>query len=125
MCSARPICFRLDWQLAWRDFSRAWAKTGKRMAARMAMIAMTTSSSISVNPPRFTLIPPAPLHRRGRRPTRRTPGKLGDYPEVSAGGDLFLLEDPVGLDWRAAAAARLDSPFVRAQGLDRLHTNGG
>ena len=30
--------------------SRARAKTGKRIAARMAMIAMTTSSSINVNP---------------------------------------------------------------------------
>src|SRR5207247_5661155 len=28
--------------------SRAWAKTGKRIAARIAMIAMTTSSSIRV-----------------------------------------------------------------------------
>src|SRR6478672_6530734 len=32
-----------------RARSRAWAKTGKRMAARMAMIAITTSSSMSVN----------------------------------------------------------------------------
>src|SRR5438093_8783682 len=35
-----------------RAFSRAWAKTGNRMAARMAMMAMTTSSSINVNPSR-------------------------------------------------------------------------
>src|SRR5207247_10198625 len=33
-----------------RAFSRACAKTGKRMAARMAIIAITTRSSISVNP---------------------------------------------------------------------------
>src|SRR5207247_5476931 len=39
-------------QLAWRAFSRAWAKTGKRIAARMAMMAMTTSSSIRVKPDR-------------------------------------------------------------------------
>src|SRR3954452_7992232 len=32
-----------------RAFARAWAKTGKRIAARMAMIAMTTSNSIRVN----------------------------------------------------------------------------
>jgi len=31
-------------------FSRACANTGKRIAARIAMIAMTTSSSISVKP---------------------------------------------------------------------------
>jgi prepilin-type N-terminal cleavage/methylation domain-containing protein len=30
--------------------SRAWAKTGKRIAAKMAMMAITTSSSINVNP---------------------------------------------------------------------------
>src|SRR5437763_295856 len=39
-------------QLVWRAFSLAWAKTGKRIAARMAMTAITTNSSISVNPPR-------------------------------------------------------------------------
>src|SRR5881396_1258585 len=33
-----------------RAVARAWAKTGKRIAARMAIIAITTSSSISVNP---------------------------------------------------------------------------
>src|SRR6266511_542103 len=45
-----PICLRLLWQLDCRAFSRAWAKTGKRMAARMAMMAMTTSNSMSVKP---------------------------------------------------------------------------
>src|SRR5262245_14262218 len=47
---AVPICFRLERQPACRAFSRAWAKTGKRIAARMAMIAITTSNSISVKP---------------------------------------------------------------------------
>jgi hypothetical protein len=36
-------------QVAERALSRAWAKTGNRIAARIAMIAMTTSSSMSVN----------------------------------------------------------------------------
>src|SRR5581483_1196455 len=35
-------------QLTVRAFSRACAKTGKRIAARIAIMAMTTSSSISV-----------------------------------------------------------------------------
>src|SRR5689334_9476608 len=52
MSVARPSCLRLDWQLACRAFSRAWAKTGKRIAARIAMMAMTTSSSMSVKAPR-------------------------------------------------------------------------
>jgi len=45
-----PICRRLERQLVWRAFSRALAKTGKRIAARIAMIAMTTRSSIRVKP---------------------------------------------------------------------------
>src|SRR6266852_4946333 len=48
MDKASPACLRLDKQLVARAFSRAWAKTGKRMAARMAIMAITTSSSISV-----------------------------------------------------------------------------
>src|SRR5713226_2785600 len=43
-----PICLRLLMQPACRDFSRALAKTGKRIAASIAMIAMTTRSSIRV-----------------------------------------------------------------------------
>src|SRR5712691_3287526 len=46
---AVPICLRFDRQPACRAFSRAWAKTGKRMAANIAIIAITTSSSIRVN----------------------------------------------------------------------------
>src|SRR5437660_1732956 len=38
----------LEMQADIRARSRAWAKTGKRIAARMAIIAITTSSSISV-----------------------------------------------------------------------------
>jgi len=37
-------------QLARRAFSRALAKTGKRMDAKIAIIAMTTKSSIKVKP---------------------------------------------------------------------------
>src|ERR1044071_7119611 len=44
------ICFMLETQVIARAFSRAWANTGKRIAARIAIIAMTTSSSISVKP---------------------------------------------------------------------------
>src|SRR5438105_4376647 len=37
-------------QEVFRACSRAWAKTGKRIAARIAMIAITTSNSIKVKP---------------------------------------------------------------------------
>ena len=48
-----PSCFRLERQLVLRAFSRARANTGKRIAAKMAIIAITTSSSIKVKPISF------------------------------------------------------------------------
>src|SRR5437660_7824854 len=50
MVTPRPICFRLLKQVVCRAFSRACANTGNRIAARIAMMAITTSSSISVKP---------------------------------------------------------------------------
>src|SRR5579859_1944247 len=47
---ARPNCLVLLTQVMARARSRAWANTGKRIAARMAMMAMTTSSSMRVKP---------------------------------------------------------------------------
>jgi hypothetical protein len=49
----RPTCLRLFWQLDLRAASRARAKAGKRIAARMPIIAITTSNSMSVNPSFF------------------------------------------------------------------------
>src|SRR5438309_2048148 len=49
MRTAVPSCFRLEIQVILRAFSRARAKTGKRIAARMAIMAITTRSSMSVN----------------------------------------------------------------------------
>ena len=43
-----PICLVLERQAVERAFSRADAKTGKRIAASTAIMAITTSSSISV-----------------------------------------------------------------------------
>ena len=40
----------LLWQVDFRAASLARAKTGNRIAARIAMIAMTTKSSMSVKP---------------------------------------------------------------------------
>src|SRR5262245_40685664 len=56
MSMAAPIWCRLERHCVWRAFSRAVAKTGKRMLARMEMIAITTSSSIRVKPRDFLLI---------------------------------------------------------------------
>src|SRR3954469_20061528 len=48
--SARPICFRLLVHCMRRAASRAAWTAGNSRAIRTAMIAITTSSSISVNP---------------------------------------------------------------------------
>jgi hypothetical protein len=47
-CTAKPIwCIRLVHEIA-RAFARAWLSAGSNMEARIAMMAMTTSNSISV-----------------------------------------------------------------------------
>ena len=45
---AMPICRRLERQAVRRPFSRAEASAGSSSAMRMARMAMTTSSSMSV-----------------------------------------------------------------------------
>jgi len=46
--SARDTCFKLLSQRVFRALSRAWLNAGISMLARMAMMAITTSSSIKV-----------------------------------------------------------------------------
>jgi hypothetical protein len=48
MANAVPTCRRLLMHAACRAFSLACAKTGNRIAAIIAIIAITTSSSINV-----------------------------------------------------------------------------
>src|SRR5450756_547519 len=50
ICSASAVCFMLEVQLARYAFRFAAASAGSSIAARIAMIAITTSSSINVNP---------------------------------------------------------------------------
>jgi hypothetical protein len=50
MIAASRVCFVLLRQTVFLAAALAWAKTGKRMAAKIAMIAITTRSSIRVNP---------------------------------------------------------------------------
>jgi hypothetical protein len=52
---ALPIWFKLDSQLAFCAVFLALANTGNKIAARIAMIAMTTNSSISVKPLRVLM----------------------------------------------------------------------
>src|SRR5438874_9130136 len=74
MFQARLTCLMLERQEAVRAFSRACANTGKRIAARIAMIAMTTRSSISVNA-RFLYDMMRALLERERETNAKTTGK--------------------------------------------------
>src|SRR5689334_21168441 len=47
---AMPVCFVLLRHLIWIALALAFDKEGRRMAAKIAMMAITTSSSMRVNP---------------------------------------------------------------------------
>ena len=74
-------------QAAWRAFARARAYTGKRMLARIAMIAITTNSSMRVKPRRFITV--APFGRDHRRSNVEYP-RMG-YPQPAQGGSVLPL----------------------------------
>jgi len=50
MFMAKPNCLLFPKQTVLRAFAFAFAKAGKSIAAKMAIMAMTTNSSIKVNP---------------------------------------------------------------------------
>src|SRR5271170_808179 len=52
----KEICLMLFRQVIWCAFSRDLARTGKRRAAKIAMMTITTRSSISVNPVKIRLL---------------------------------------------------------------------
>src|SRR5437870_1266474 len=123
---AVPSSFRCDMQLAERAFSRAWAKTGKRIAARIAIMAITTRSSIRVKAlePRIRLVirfllpvRAFPIHRQPHlsphrlqridRPAQTAVGVAAEVRPVDAGG--VRLEDPFG-DF-LVGAAEMDRRF--------------
>src|SRR3954465_5570003 len=51
MCRLRPSCFSLFMQVTRIALSFAFASAGNSIAARMAMMAITTNNSISVKAP--------------------------------------------------------------------------
>src|SRR6266496_3615777 len=99
--AASATCRVLLRQVVLRASPRTWAKTGKRKPARMAMIAITTSSSMSVNPLRdsenifFSF-----AGERERLPGVRSAvrlGKGGGAPQADAVGITVGSQDvPVG-----------------------------
>src|SRR3954469_12339561 len=82
-----------DRQAVCRAFPRAWAKTGKRIAARMAMMAITTRSSIRVKPVRRrSMVVFSRFDRSVHDDTVRfTTGATTSFPPVGSDGGLFGL----------------------------------
>src|SRR5262245_5166741 len=79
-CAARPSCFRLFWHLARLLASRADWTAGRSRETSTPMIAITTSSSIRVNPA---------TDRRGygvRRITLPSALRRADYDRVARPG---------------------------------------
>src|SRR5579871_3634156 len=125
---ARPICLRLLTHCARRAASRAAWTAGRSSAIRTAMIAITTSSSISVKPRRLggqgrTRIGnqssqagemTAKLGTRTEPATREAPGgscSVGSTPLRAGPGDRLQVErgefGRVGLDARREEGAIL------------------
>src|SRR5262249_37559371 len=75
IASAAANCFRLLAHDVCRAFSRTCANTGNRIAAMIAITAITTSSSIKVKPARFRYIGPPPAVQKPERP-RRAAGRV-------------------------------------------------
>src|SRR4051812_10287720 len=71
LCSPSVICFSLLLHLARAAASRTFWTAGTKRAIRTAMMAITTSSSISVNPRRCGMVTP-PVRRKGPGPNGMT-----------------------------------------------------
>src|SRR4051812_28638992 len=103
MLRPRPTCFMFDRQAAPRAFSRAWANTGKRIAAKMAIMAITTSSSIRVNP---RVLPDAETmtaslqgwaHGPGQVKSQNAKGKSPGEDGLDAAGSLWVCSCPAAV----------------------------
>src|SRR5688572_13354335 len=133
LCMARPSCLRLFWHLARAAASRTFWTAGMRSPIRIAMMAITTSSSISVNPRRTGVSMVLSFRgRTGRTTTNpgrgRELGPLGDVEidrvRVWLGHRLVLFgvhvpvlgDELLGDDVGPAAGA---GRFVRVHGVDR------
>src|ERR1700730_17247982 len=102
---AVPRLRRLLAHAVCRAFSRAWANTGNRMAARIATIAITTSSSISVNAVlgRWVVGSLGRWVMGGGRYRRRKPG--------ATGSPCYTIQRSADLPLRVAVSRR--EPIVR------------
>src|SRR5262249_32884291 len=98
LCRAIPICLRLLEHLARAAASRTFWTAGKSRPIRMAMMAITTRSSISVN---AGLRHPAAVRERDiAAPWRRNRGRHVEH------------EHFTGRDWPAIYSERLGHEFA-------------
>src|SRR5215212_3684496 len=101
-------CFIFERQTERRACSRAWAKTGKRIAARIAMIAITTSNSMSVKPRRAGI---------GTLPERRSFVARSQRAEIAKEKDIETVRVPRG----PCPAAKANFPVpIRLFALSRF-----
>src|SRR4051794_19929281 len=106
---ARPICFMLFMHLARAAASRTFWTAGSRRPIRMAMIAITTNSSISVNAARerrerCDIIPPGNGSMGDAK--RESLGRTDEFLEA-VGADLLHLGVREGDKFLAADAGLL------------------
>src|SRR5260370_10759220 len=115
MCIANPICLRLLAQLMREAASRAACTAGMVRLINSEMIAMTTSSSISVKPARQVRIGVRLIaFSSGDRPSRAIGDGIIPLPYLQtlapkdAGGQVFLAR-PVSSTpgWRSGTRLRL------------------
>src|SRR5437764_1407473 len=135
MANASPSCFSLLRHVVCRAFSRAWAKTGNRIAARMAMTAITTSSSMSVKPLRkrnLISISPGDRTREAVQAAALAGGLLARDGELPGHAPVVVQNRSVLRDVRqdshVAARASADGPCTsiqRALYQDRRRAQAG
>src|SRR4051812_45279547 len=107
-----PTCFRLLMHWARRAASRAAWTAGRSRAIRTAMMAMTTSSSISVNPLRgrvMAKLPPSKMDKKTREESGRNCGRsrVDGTGGARGGGPVGCGEETRGAgDGRHGAAPR-------------------
>src|SRR5579884_1334620 len=100
-CMPKPICLRLFWHWARAAASRTFCTAGSSKPMRMAMMAITTSNSISVKPSNLLLLVNANLNMRPSLSKREEQGwkntgrclKVGQDPILADGSCLQVRED--------------------------------
>src|ERR1700730_14088614 len=106
--TASASCLRLLTHCDRRAASRAACTAGNKSAIKTAMIAITTSSSISVNPDLFCLSidrPPIQLNRHNQIPCWQKTS-VNDSADCDSDSDICDLTVAIRLDWQLTVKQR-------------------